>query len=126
MKVIINENLKAFDEILTDPDSERKLTRNEKSILKYVNASLQMKKELVSYDINFLTKVRDLITEGHITKKQAKKIHKDLKDYATNIHLVIDVLRKNIRDEDLKTDTQVCIDECKKEVKQIILSEYFY
>ena len=122
----MDENLKAFDEILNDPDSERKLTRNEKSILKYVNASLQMKKELVSYDINFLTKVRDLITEGHITKNQSKKIHKDLKDYATNIHLVIDVLRKNIREEDLKTDTQVCIDECKKEDKQIILSEYFY
>ena len=122
----LNENLNAFDEILTNPDSERKLTRNEKSILKYINASLQMKNELVSYDINFLTKVRDLITEGHITKNQAKKIHKDLKDYATNIHLVIDVLRKNIRDEDLKTDTQVCIDKCKKEVKQIILSEYFY
>ena len=122
----LEDNLNAFDELLNDPDTEKQLTRNEKSVLKYINASLQMKKDLVSYDINFLTKVRDLITDGHITKKQAKKIHNDLKDNATNTQLVIDILRKNIREEDLKTDTQVCIDECKKEYKQIILSEYFY
>ena len=121
----LHDNLIAFDEILNDPDTEKQVSRTEKSILKYVNASLQMKKELVSYDINFLSKVRDLITDGHIPKKQSKKILKDLKNNGGNVHLVIDILRKNIRDEDLKTDTQACIQECKKEYKHIILSEFF-
>ena len=121
----LQQNLKGFNDILNDSDVEKHLSRNEKSILKYINASLQMKKDLVSYDINFLIKVRDLITDGHIPKKQAKKIHNELKENGNNVQLVIDILRKNIRSEDLKTDIQTYSKDFNED-KQIILSEYFY
>ena len=122
----LKDNLYAFETLLNSPEDERKLTRNESSILKYINAALQNRKDLTTYDINFLTKVRDLVSEGFITKNQAKAINTKLKTDVKDIFSIIDILRKYINEEDLKTDTQQCIDECVKEYKQIILSEYFY
>lgn len=119
-------NVNAFETLLIAPEDQRKLSRNESSILKYINVALQNKKELTTYDINFLTKVRDLVSEGHITKNQAKIINTKFKTKVKNIFDVIDILRKYINEEDLKTDTAQCIEDCVKEYKQIILSEYFY
>lgn len=122
----LKDNVNAFETLLNAPEDQRKLSRNESSILKYINAALQNKKELTTYDINFLTKVRDLVSEGHITKNQAKVINTKLKTKAKDIFSIIDILRKYINEEDLKTDTAQCIEDCVKEYKQIILSEYFY
>ena len=84
-----------------------------------------------------MNKVKELIDDGHITKNQAKKINKQLKsefeklqskenvDEVDMIESTLNILRNNIRDEDLKTDTSKCAQECKQEHKLIILSEYF-
>ncbi|MCI6931333.1 MAG: phospholipase D-like domain-containing protein [Methanobrevibacter boviskoreani] len=133
----LNKNLNAFSKLLEDPSNEKKLSRNEKSILKYINGVRKFKKKLTSYDLNYLNKVKELIDDGHITKNQAKKINKQLKsefeklqskenvDEVDMIESTLNILRNNIRDEDLKTDTSKCVQECKQEHKQIILSEYF-
>lgn len=115
-------NLKAFNELLFSPDNEQKLNRNENAILTYINAALSDKKKLASYDINYLTKVKDLLIEGHITKNLSKRIKKCLEDNATDAESTINILRKNIRNEDLKTTTN---DNSDDELKEIVLSEYF-
>lgn len=120
----LNNNLIAFDNVLNNPDNERKLSRNEESMLKYVNMALQNKNNLVSYDINFLIKIKKLIIDGQIIKSRSKKINSSLK-HARDVESIIHILRKNIPEEDLKTDTSDCIKECNNEQKQIILSEYF-
>lgn len=121
----LNNNLVAFDEILNNPEDKRKLSRNEESMLKYVGIALQNKDNLVSYDINFLIKVKNLIIDGQIIKNRAKKINSSLKSKGHDIESIIHIFRKNIPEEDLKTETSECIKECIKEYKQIILSEYF-
>lgn len=122
----LKDNVNAFETLLNAPEDQVKLSKNENSILKYINFTLQNKRELTTYDINFLTKVRDLVSEGHITKNQAKTINTKLKTKVKDIFDIIDILRKYINEEDLKTDTAQCIEDCVKEYKQIILSEYFY
>ena len=122
----LKDNVNAFETLLNAPEDQVKLSKNESSILKYINAALQDKKELTTYDINFLTKVRELVSEGHITKNQAKTINTKLKTKTKDIFSIIEILRKYINEEDLKTDTAQCIEDCVKEYKQIILSEYFY
>lgn len=127
------QNMFAFDQLLNDPDDEIKLSKNEKSILKYIKYARSCKK-LLNHDKNYLFKVKELIEEGHITKNRAKKIkteliaidknNKDL-DKIKRSNLIVKVLNNNILDEDLKTETASCIKECKEEPKQIILSEYF-
>ena len=119
-------NLNAFNEILYNTDNQQKLSRKENSIINTINAALSEKRELASYDVNFLNKVKDLLIDGHITKNQAKLIDKSLKDLAVNEELnaesTIATLRKNIRLEDLKTTTKDTDD---VEIKEIVLSEYF-
>ena len=121
----LHNNLNAFEELLNLPEDERRLTKNESLIIKYIKLILQDKDKLSSYDINFLIKLKDLINDGHITKNQAKKIISEIKNSPNNIHLILNILRKNIREEDLKTDTKEHLDESNEEFKQIILSEYF-
>jgi len=116
-------NLNAFKELLFNPDNKQKLTRKETSILSYINAALSQKALLASYDINFLTKVKDLVIEGHITKNQAKRIHNSLKDNAIDAESTIASLRKNIKVEDLKTTTNDSNSD--EDIKEIVLSEYF-
>lgn len=123
--IYLHKNLNSFEELLNDPEDERKLSRNEKSMLKFINLALQNKKDLVSYDINFLTKVRELVNDGHITKNNAKLINTKLKTEAKDVESIVNILRKHIKNEDLKTDTSACIKACNQEFKQIILSEYF-
>ncbi len=118
----LNKNLNEFKYLLNHPDTEHNLNRNEKAIINYINAALSKKQDLASYDIKFLTKVRDLINEGHITKNKSKLINKLLKENARDAESTITVLRKNIRDDDLKTNTNNNSDE---EIKEIVLSEYF-
>lgn len=121
--VYLHNNLSSFDEILNNPEDERKLTRNENTILKYVDMALQNKSELISYDINFLVKVRELVVDGHITKKRAKDIKAKLTQ-SKDVENIIDSLRKAIPEEDLKTNTSTSKSH-EQEHKQIILSEYF-
>ena len=121
----LNMNMASFDELLNNPEDVRKPTRNESSILKYIGLALQNKNDLTSYDINFLVKVRNLLKDGHITKNNAKVLNTKLKTSAKDVNSILDILRKNIREEDLKTDTSRCVEECFKETQQIILSEYF-
>lgn len=115
-------NMSAFNEILLNPDNEQKLSRNESSIINFINAALSQKEDLASYDIKYLTKVKDLLIEGQVTKNKAKTINKLLKDNARDAESVVTILRKNIRDEDLKTTTN---DNSDDEIKEIVLSEYF-
>ncbi|AMK15260.1 helicase-related protein [Methanobrevibacter olleyae] len=125
----LKENVSAFKELLNAPEDEKKLSRNENSILKYLNLALQDKYKLTSYDINYLSKVRELIVDGHVTKNLAKKINTELKNMdvipENVVTIILSILRKNINDEDLKTDTSKYISD-EKEIEQIILSEYFY
>lgn len=118
----LHKNLFAFDEILNNPEDEVILSRNEKEILKYVKLALQNRNQLNSYDINFLSKIKELTSDGHMSKKRAKDIKNKLK-LVRDIESIINVLRKNIPEEDLKTDTRQ--KEEFNESKQIILSEYF-
>ena len=60
--------------------------------------------------------------DGQLTKNRTKKLSKLLKDNATDVESTITILRKNIRDEDLKTTTQ---DNSDDEIKEIVLSAYF-
>ena len=115
-------NINAFNEILFNPEDEQKLTRNENSIINFINAALSQGNDLPSYNRKYLNKVKDLIIEGHITKNKAKAINKLLKDNAIDAESTITILRKNIRDEDLKTTTN---DNSDDEIKEIVLSEYF-
>ena len=115
-------NINAFNEILFNPEDEQKLTRNENSIINFINAALSQRNDLPSYDRKYLNKVKDLVIEGHITKNKAKAINKLLKDNAIDAESTITILRKNIRDEDLKTTTN---DNSDDEIKEIVLSEYF-
>lgn len=125
----LNKNINAFERILTNQDNEKKLSRTERSIMKYINFGLQCRKELTTYDFNFLKKIKNLINCGHITKNKAKEINKKFKSIIKNddksLSLIIDILRKNINEEDLKTDTSKDSDEFDNETRQIILSEYF-
>ena len=118
----LDSNLNAFNTLLFNPDNKQQLSRNENIIITYINAALSERKNLASYDINFLTKVKDLIIEGHITKNQAKRIKKHLEDDVGDADLTISILRKYIREEDLKTTTNNNVDD---EIKEIVLSEYF-
>ena len=118
----LNRNIDEFKLLLNHPEIEYNLNRNEKSIINFINAALSHKKDLTSYDIKFLIKVRDLFNEGHIIKNRAKTINKLLKDNARDAESTITILRKNIRDEDLKTNTN---DDSHEEIKEIVLSEYF-
>ena len=120
----LNKNINAFTSLLNEPEDDIILSRNEKSIINYISYALQDKEKLTSYDINMLVKVKELTQEGHITKKQAKKINSKLKDIGGNQSAILDILRKNIRTEDLKTSTH-SDNENKKDFKEIILSEYF-
>ena len=115
-------NINAFNEILFNTDDKQKLSRNESGIIKFINASLSRRKDLPSYDIKFLTKVKDLVIGGYITKNKSKTIFNSLKENARDIESTITILRKNISDEDLKTTTN---DNSDDEVKEIVLSEYF-
>ena len=118
----LDSNLNAFNTLLFAPDNKQKLSRNENIILTYINAALSERKNLASYDVNFLTKVKDLVIEGHITKNQSKRIKKHLEDDVGDAELTISILRKYIRDEDLKTTTN---DNSDDEIREIVLSEYF-
>lgn len=118
----LKRNIDEFKYLLIHPDTEHHLSRNEKSIINFINAALSQKQDLASYDIKFLIKVRDLINEGHITKNNVKVINKVLKDNARDAESTIVVLRKNIHDEDLKTTTN---DNSEDDIKEIVLSEYF-
>lgn len=118
----LNLNINAFNEILSNPEHEKKLSRNDNSIINYINAALSQGKGLPSYDYKYLNKVKDLIIDGHITKNKSKSINKLLKNNATDAESTITILRKNIRDEDLKTTTN---DNSDDEIKEIVLSEYF-
>lgn len=120
----LHKNLSLFDKMLNNPEYEHKLSRNENNILKYVNMVLQNKNEITSYDINFLVKVKDLVVDGHISKKLAKNIKIKL-EQTKNIESIINVLRKIIPEEYLKIDTSTSSKLCNQEHKQIILSEYF-
>ena len=115
-------NINAFNELLFNPEDEQKLTRNENSIINFINAALSQGNDLPSYDCKYLNKVKDLVIEGHITKNKAKAINKLLKDNAVDAESTITILRKNIRDEDLKTTTNNDSDD---EINEIVLSEYF-
>ncbi len=127
------QNMFSFEQLLNNPDDAIKLSNNEKFIIKYIKYAKSCKK-LLNHDKNYLSKIKELIEEGHITKSRAKKIkneliaidknNKDL-DKIKRSNLIIQVFNENILDEDLKTETASCIKECKKEPKQIILSEYF-
>ena len=118
----LNLNLKEFERLLSDPDAEKTLSRNEKSIIAFINAALSQRKDLPSYDIKFLSKVKDLLIEGQLTKNKTKNIAKLLKNNAKDVESTITILRKNIRDEDLKTTTK---DNSDDEIKEIVLSAYF-
>ena len=118
----LNLNISSFNEILSNPEYEKKLSRNDNSIIKYINATLSQGKDLPSYDRKYLNKVKDLILDGHITKNKSKSINKLLENNATDAESTIIILRKNIRDEDLKTTTN---DNSDDEIKEIVLSEYF-
>ena len=124
-----------FDKILSSPETEQKISRNEKTTIKYIDASRKFRKQLASYDNNYLNKVKELIKEGYISKNQIKKINKELKnsfeklnnktkkeriDY---VYMTLDILRKYIKEEDLKTNTANT--QKNEERKQIILSEFF-
>lgn len=115
-------NIHAFNEILFNPEHEQKLTRNENSIINFINAALSQGNDLPSYNRKYLNKVKDLLIEGHISKNKAKSINKLLKDNAIDAESTITILRKNIRDEDLKTTTNDTSDD---NIKEIVLSEYF-
>lgn len=115
-------NINAFNELLFNPEDEQKLTRNENSIIKFINAALSQGYDLPNYDRKYLNKVKDLLIEGYITKNKSKVINKLLKDNAIDAESTITILRKNIRDEDLKTTTNDTSDD---EIKEIVLSEYF-
>lgn len=125
----LKENVNAFKELLEAPEDQRKFSRNENSILKYVNLALQDKSLLTSYDITFLSKARELIVDGHITKNVAKEINTEFKTMKVKpedvVTMILSILRKNISDDDLKTDTSKCVSS-ENEIEQIILSEYFY
>ena len=118
----LNLNINAFNEILFNPEHEQKLTRNENSIINFINAALSQGNDLPSYDHKYLNKVKDLLIEGHISKNKSKTINKLLKENAIDAESTITILRKNIRDEDLKTTTNDSTDD---EIKEIVLSEYF-
>lgn len=120
----LHNNLSSFDGILNNPEDERKLSRNENTILKYVDIALQNKSEITSYDINFLVKVRELVVDGHITKKRVKGIKEKLTQ-SKDVESIVDSLRKTIPEEDLKTNTSTSGESHEQEHKQIILSEYF-
>ena len=62
----------------------------------------------------------------YITIRGKGQILNKLKTKAKDTFSILDILRKYINEEDLKTDTAQCIEDCVKEYKQIILSEYFY
>lgn len=115
-------NLNAFNEILYDSISEPQLNKNENSIINYINAALYHREDLPSYDIKFLIKVKDLISEGHITRNKSKHINKLLVNNAKDAESTITILRENIKEEDLKTTTG---DNSLEEIKEIVLSEYF-
>ena len=115
-------NLRAFDELLFDSNNEPHLSKNENSIINYINAALFKREELASYDIKFLIKVKDLLSEGQITKNKSKHINKLLKDNANDAESTISILRNNINEDDLKTTTN---DNSEDESKEIVLSEYF-
>ena len=115
-------NLSAFNEILFGSVNEPKLSPNERSIINYINAALSKREDLPSYDIKFLIKVKELVSEGHITKKKSKHLSKQLMDNADDEESTIAILRENIKEEDLKTTTN---DNSDEEIKEIVLSEYF-
>ena len=115
-------NINAFNELLFNSDDEQKLTRNENFIINFINAALSQGNDLPSYDRKYLSKVKDLFIEGHITRNKSKALNKLLKDNAVDAESTITILRKNIRDEDLKTTTNITSDD---EINEIVLSEYF-
>ena len=115
-------NLDAFNELLFGSINEPQLNKNETSMINFINAALSQREDLPSYDIKFLIKVKDLISEGHITKNKSKLINKQLKDNANDVESTITILRNNISNEDLKTATN---DNSDDEIKEIVLSEYF-
>lgn len=119
----LQNNVSAFDELLNNPEDERELSRAEKSMLKYVRFALQDKSKLTTYDTNFLVKIIDLIVEGHLTKKRVKTINSVFKLDANDAESIIHILRKNIPEEDLRTNTKNFDNQNNR--KQIILSEYF-
>lgn len=131
----LDYNIKEFDKILSSPETEQKVSRGEKTTLKYIDASRKFRKQLASYDNNYLNKVKELIKEGYITKNQIKKINKEIKNSFEEInkktkkeeteyvYKTLEILRKNIKEEDLKTNTDNTEDN--DERKQIILSEFF-
>ena len=80
--------------------------------------------KITSYDINFLVKVRELVVDGHITKKRVKGIKEKLTQ-SKDVESIVDSLRKTIPEEDLKTNTSTSGESHEQEHKQIILSEYF-
>ncbi|WP_308573720.1 helicase-related protein [uncultured Methanosphaera sp.] len=128
----LNHNIQEFEKILKDPEIQRENTRAEKTTLKYINASRNLKKQLTSYDKDFLNKVKELITNGYITKSKINKINKEIKikienlnkkeDQINKAYMIIDILRKNINEDDLKIDTKNNLENNKD--KQIILSEF--
>lgn len=127
----LHKNLSAFEESLNEPENDKKITRNESSILNFIHATLQNRKLLTSYQLNYFVKIRELVTQGHITKNQAKNLNAKLKNEVKSISSPADILiienifRDYIRDEDLKTDTSNN-NEDEDKIKEVILSEYCY
>ena len=118
----LDMNLTAFNEMLYGSVNEPQLSRNENLIIRYINAALSNREDLPSYDIKFLVKVKELISEGHITKNKSKKISDHLEENAKDVESTIAILRDYISDDDLKTNTNDTSDD---EIKEIVLSEYF-
>lgn len=121
----LTKNIVAFDRLLNNPDDEVKLSRNEKHIIKYIKYARRCK-QLPKYQKEYLYKIQELVEGGHVSKKRAKKIKEELvkinvKDDLKRSNLIVGVFNKNIRDEDLKTNTAPTVEG----TEQIILSEYF-
>lgn len=120
----LSKNLKSFKETFTAHRNKREYNPTENFILNNIQFALKFKKELTSYDINRLIKVKKLIQEGHVTRKRLQLIKKEMKGKKLKASEIVDILRKTIRDEDLLTDTSSQKTE-NNITKQIILSEYF-
>lgn len=123
----LHKNLTGFEKLFSD-EGKIDLNNTEKSILKIISYTLKFKKDLTSFDINYLIKIKELLKEGSISKKQEKNLNKHLKNLTKeekqNPHRIIDTLRENIAEETLNTES-VKEDETEADIKEIILSEYF-
>lgn len=125
----LSKNIISFDQLLNDPVDEVKLSKNEKSLLKYIKHARSCK-QLINHDKKYLFKIKQLVEEGHLPKKKSEKIKNELMvideiDKTKRSNLIVKIFNNNIPDEDLKTKTVSHLKESVEKPKQIILSEYF-